>query len=140
MSTPKAGQNLAIAGVVCQLGPIIGFGGSMIGVIRAYDTIDKNPGIGHPAGLSESIGSAMVITAIGLIIGIIGLILLTVSVTACRYRAEWFFWFLVGYGVLALSVFPVGTAFGVFFLVYCLTKRQEFLRSSTATLTVPPQR
>jgi hypothetical protein len=111
----------------------------MIGVIGAYDTIGKNPGIEDPAALSESIGFALVITAIGLIIGIVGVILLTGSVTACRYRAEWFFWFLVVYGVLALSAFPVGTAVGVFFLVYCLTKRQEFLRPRTATLTVPPQ-
>ena len=78
-------------------------------------------------------------TVIGFIVGIIGLILITVSVAACRYRAEWFVWFLVVYGVLALSVFPVGTAFGVFFLVYFLTKRQEYLRPATDTLQAPPQ-
>lgn len=89
---------MAIAGVVCQLGPMVGLVGSMIGVMGAYDTIGKNPGIENPAGLSESIGSAMVITAIGQIIGIVGLILVTVSVSACRYRAEWFFTFLVIYG------------------------------------------
>jgi hypothetical protein len=100
----------------------------MVAVKGAYETLGNNPGMGDPAAISESIGLSFVI-------GFIGLILLAVSVTACRYRAEWFFWFLVVYEVLALSVFPVGTAFGVFFLAYCLTKRQEFLRPSK----VPPQ-
>ena len=128
MSTAKTGRNLAIAGVVCQVGPIIGLAGTVIGMMGAFDSIGKTPGMGDPTVISESVGHVLISTAIGLVVGFIGLILLTVSVTACRYRAEWFFWFLVVYGSVALLAFPVGTAFGIFFLVYCLTKRQEFLK------------
>jgi hypothetical protein len=137
MNTTTIGRNLAIAGAVCQLGPVIGVAGTVIGMMGAFDTLGTTPGVGDPARLSESIGHVLVSTAIGLVVGIIGLILLTVSVTACRYRAEWFFWFLVVDGVQALSAFPVGSAFGVFFLVYCLTRRQEFLRPATDTLQAP---
>lgn len=61
-------------------------------------------------------------------IGFIGLILLVIALVKNRYRAEWFFWFLVIYGVIVMGTFPIiGLAFGIFFLVYCLTKRREFL-------------
>jgi hypothetical protein len=139
MSTPTTGRNLAIAGTVCQLGPIIGWAGSVLGMMGAFDTLAKPARPGDPVRLSESINHVLISAAVGLIVGVIGLILLTVSVTACRYRAEWCFWFLVVYGVLALSTYPVGTAFGVFFLGYCLANRQEFLRPATTTLQAPPQ-
>ena len=138
MSTTKTGRNLAIAGVVCQVGPIIGLAGTVIGMMGAFDSMGKTPGMGDPTLISESIGHVLISTAIGLVVGFIGLILLTVSVTACRYRAEWFFWFLVVYGSVALLAFPVGTAFGIFFLVYCLTKRQEFLKLDANATTPSP--
>ena len=138
MSTPKTGRNLAIAGVVFQVGPIIGLAGTVVGMMRAFDSMGKTTGMGDPTRLSEPIGHVLISTAIGFIVEFLGLILLTVSVTACRYRAEWFFWFLVVYGSVALLAFPVGTAFGIFFLVYCLTKKQEFLRPATDATTPPP--
>ncbi len=137
MTKTTTGRNLAIAGAACQLGPIIGLAGTVIGMMGAFDTLGSS-GVGDPSRLSESIGHVLISTVAGLIICTVGLILLTVSLTGCRYRAEWFFWFLVIYGFLALVAFPVGTAFGVFFLVYCLTKRHEFLRSVPDTLQTPP--
>jgi hypothetical protein len=133
------GRNLAIAGAVCQLGPIIGLAGTVIGMMGAFNAIGSSgAGIGDPSMLSSSIGHVLISTAIGFIVGIIGLVLLIVSLTGCRYRAEWFFWFLIVYGVLALTVFPVGTAFGVFFLVYGLSKRHEFLRPASEARENPP--
>ena len=49
-----------------------------------------------------------------------------------RYRAEWFFWFLIIYGILL-----VGTPFGIFFLVYCLVYRREFLNPNVRKFRVP---
>jgi biopolymer transport protein ExbB/TolQ len=137
MTKPTTGRNLAIAGAACQLGPSIGLAGTVIGMMGVFDTLDSS-GLSDPSRLNESISQVLISTEAGLIIGTVGLILFTVSLTGCRYRAEWFFWFLVIYGFLALFAFPVGTAFGVFFLVYCLTKRHEFLRSVPDTLQTPP--
>ena len=139
------GRFLAIAGAICQIGPIVGLAGTMLGMKQAFDSLGTSnvggvsPLSGGVSGLSDSIGVVLISTAIGLIVGIIGLILLIVSLTGCRYRAEWFFWFLVIYGVLALTGFPVGTVFGVFVLVYCLTKRHEFLRPSSEVFERPPE-
>lgn len=112
---------------------------------QAFDSLGTSnvggvsPLSGGVSRLSDSIGVVLISTAIGFIIGIIGLVLLIVSLTGCRYRAEWFFWSLVIYGVLALTAFPVGTAFGIFVLVYCLTKRHEFLRLGSEAPEKPPE-
>ena len=127
MNPTKTGKNLAIAGAVLQLGPVIGLAGTVLAMMAEFDAIGTR-GVGDPSRLSVSIGHVLNSTLVGLIIGFIGLVLLTVSLVKCRYRAEWFFWFLVIYGGFALFAFPVGSAFGIFFLVYCLTKRHEFLQ------------
>lgn len=141
MSTSKAGRNLAILGTACQLGPVIGLIGAMIGMINAFKTLGSTHSFSDPAVISGGLGYSLFISAIGLFVGLIGLILLIVSLTAGRYRARWFFWFLVVYGALLLFFFPSGTAFGLFFLVYCLTKTQEFLAPAPSlppTSPLPP--
>ena len=132
MSKSATGRNLAISGIVCQLGPMFGLATSMIGMLRAFNELGST-GIGDPSHLSQAIGQTLMGTMLGMLVGLVGVVLLIVSVTACRYRAEWFFWFLVIYGALALTVFPIGTPFGIFFLVYCLNKRDEFLNRSQIT-------
>ncbi len=127
MSTSKAGRYLAILGTACQLGSVVGLIGAMIGMANAFKTLGGTHSVSDPAVLSGGLGYSLFITAIGFFVGLIGLILLIIALTASRYRARWFFWFLVIYGVLLLFFFPSGTAFGLFFLVYCLTKTQEFL-------------
>lgn len=59
----------------------------------------------------------------------VGVLLLAYALVWKRYREEWFFWFLVIYGFIAFGVFPFfGIPVGLFFIVYCLTKRSEFLK------------
>ncbi len=110
-------------------------------MINAFKTLGSTHSFSDPAVISGGLGDSLFISAIGLFVGLIGLILLIVSLTAGRYRARWFFWFLVVYGVLLLFFFPAGTAFGLFFLVYCLTKTQEFLAPAPSlppTSSIPP--
>jgi lipid-A-disaccharide synthase-like uncharacterized protein len=64
----------------------------------------------------------------GIAVSFVGLILVTIAVTACRYRAVWMFWFLCIYG--GLMIFSYFVPFGLFFLIFALVKKDEFLRTA----------
>jgi hypothetical protein len=96
----------------------------------------------HPVSVSQnSAGHGSVTTGnpffliliilLPLVGALIGLVLLSVSLTAFRYREKWFFWFLAIYSWPLLFFFPIGTGFGLFFLIYCLSRREEFLGGAT---------
>lgn len=121
------GKKLALTGAFLQLGPVIGVVGTVIGMMRAFDTLAAQ-GIGDPQRLSANISEVLIATIAGLALGVIGLVFLCIALFGCRYRAEWFFWFLVIYGALLLLGFPVGTVAGIVVLVSCLTLRHEFLK------------
>ena len=71
----------------------------------------------------------------GIGVAFIGIIMFVVAITRLRYRREWAFWFACVYGGCLILLFPVGTPFGVFLLIYALTRRQEFLPVSTTLAT-----
>lgn len=119
-----------------QAGPLIGMMATVIGMRKAFCSLGAS-GINDPVQLSNNIGGVLVATAIGISIGLIGAILLFVSLLGFRYRAAWFYWFLVIYGVNILFAFPVGTVIGPFLLVYILTNRNQFL--APASHSGPPQ-
>jgi hypothetical protein len=136
---PK-GKLLAIIGTVLQLAPCIWVVAYVVTVVRMFKTAGRSPTVDlhQPlkfledtvAEMNSILGNALVLMLVGLGLGIAGLVLLIIALTSSRYREEWFFWFLIVYGVLLLGGFPIGTAVGVFFIVYCLTKRREFLHRS----------
>jgi len=66
------------------------------------------------------------ISIIAWILGIAGWILLAVALVSARYRAEWISWFLVFFSLILLGLFPVGTAFAIFFLLFVHNHRSEF--------------
>ena len=120
-----------------QLAPVIWVIGYFVSIFRLYKlavnsaTTVANNGFN---AVGEIFSQELVIMKnelwlilISILLGLVGLILLMISLIPLRYRAEWYFWFLNIYGVILLSAFPFGTIFGIFFLVYCLTKRREFL-------------
>jgi hypothetical protein len=96
-------------------------------MMRAFDTLAEAPGISDPQRLSANISDVLIATTAGLVFSVVGLVLLCIALFGYRYRAEWFFWFLVIYGALLLLGFPVGSVVGLVFLVFCLTRREEFL-------------
>jgi hypothetical protein len=131
------GKALAITGTILQLGPSIWIIAYLVVLFRLLMLARNLPqataskGLGAITELYSKIfsiyGDAIILVAIGLLAGVVGLVLLTISLVSSRYRAEWFFWFLIVYGVLLLGAFPcIGTAIGIFFIVYCLTNRREF--------------
>ena len=136
-STPQKGKILAIIGTALQLAPFIWVIAYLMTLFRLLN-LANNPqpvDLNHPleafnatmSKMNSILGDGAVLLIIGLLVGIVGLVLLIIALTISRYRAEWFFWFSVIYGLILCAGFPIGTAFGIFFLVYCLTKRREFL-------------
>jgi hypothetical protein len=60
------------------------------------------------------------------------LAVLCLALLACRYRAPWFFWFLLTISLPLLFLFPIGTGFGIWFLLYLRKHRHEFPKSIQA--------
>lgn len=126
------GRTLALTGAFFQLGPFIGAIGTTIGMMRAFQTLGSN-GVSDPQRLSANIGEVLLATAIGLGFSLVGLILICIALFASRFRAPWFFWFLVIYGCILLCGFPIGTIFGVVILTFSVTRRHEFLTPTAPT-------
>ena len=120
------GKTLAITGAVLLFGPLIGLLGTVAGMMGAFQTLGDK-GIAHPKMLAASVQITLLATAGGMVLGLIGVILLIISLFNCRYRATWFFWYLVIYGGLIMFGFPIGTIIGVALLGFCLTHKDEFL-------------
>ena len=108
-STAIIGAWLQVLFIPCAIGSTLAFG-------YAVD----DPATTDPIFITR------LVLGIGAIIGLVGLILLCVTLLRSRYRAGWFFWFLVLYGSLLILIIPVGTVFGLLLVVYCLTRRREF--------------
>jgi hypothetical protein len=130
--TASKAKRFAVIGIVLQLAPCI----PILAYFTSILSFFSHAFGAHDAGQ----GTAAVETLVGQMIGVVilcivcllavltGMALLMIALTKLRYREEWFFWFLMVYSVLILGAFPIGTAAAIFFLVYCLTRRQEFLK------------
>ena len=125
IQNPRTGLVLSVCGVALQIGIVVALLSIMPGLLSALSTLSAS-GIGDPASLVGAAGEVFSGAAVGLVLGLLGLVLLSVALVGSRYRAGWLFWFLSVYGIFLLVVVPVGTAFGIFFLVYIRTHRQEF--------------
>jgi len=103
---------------------------------HAFSSLGSS-GIGDRERLSVAIGDTLIATAIGLSVGIIGVMLIAVSVLVFRYRTPWIFWFSIIISILFLLVIPIGTIMGIVILIYSITHRNEFLAPSAPA--APPQ-
>lgn len=79
-----------------------------------------------PQVASTIAGEALMQIAAISVFAVPGFLLLTTALTFSRYRAPWFFWFVCLSSFIVLFVFPLGTAFGIFFFVYAFLHRLEF--------------
>ena len=136
MKSNRTGRALAILGLLLQIGPLVGMGCAMVSMVSFQDKLMVRGGVDQSA-LQLPLAQMFAPVIIGFAVGVVGAVLMVLALTVCRYRAEWFFWFVVVFGVLSLGAFPIGTGFGVFFLVYALTKRDEFLKKPVAVPSVP---
>jgi hypothetical protein len=131
------GKTLALTGAWLQLGPLFGLLGTVIGMISAFQKMGSN-GMGQPEALAKDIEFALVTTAIGAPFGLIGLILMLIALFKSKYRALWFFWFLVAWSILCIPNVPIGTICGVGLLYYLITHKEEFKTPRTRAHTRSP--
>lgn len=122
--SPPRGAFIAKLGAWLQLAQVIGLAGTAVGMMKAFRVLGT-AGSNDPAKLSAAIGEVLWTTSLGIAISFVGVILVIIAITACRYRATWMFWFLCIYG--GLMIFSYFFPFGLFFLIYALVKKQEFL-------------
>ena len=79
MKSRKGPISLIVMGSLLALGPMWGVLGTVIGMIRAFDTIQQT-GAGTPERLASDIGVSLYSTAAGMIMFPVGLALLVVGI------------------------------------------------------------
>jgi hypothetical protein len=132
-TSSQRGAFIAKLGAWLQLAQVIGFGGTVIGMMKSFKVLSES-GRSDPSILSEAIGGVLISTFIGIALSLIGIVLVIIAITACRYRSAWMFWFLCIYG--GLMSFSHFFPFGLFFFIYALVKKGEFLKPQQEVL--PP--
>lgn len=120
----NSGAFIAKLGAWLQLAQFIGLAGTVIGMMKAFRAIGTS-GTSDPTLLSGAIGEVLIAAAGGIAVSLVGILLVLIAITVCRYRAVWMFWFLCLYG--GLMIFSYFVPFGLFFLIYALVKKDEFL-------------
>ena len=127
----NSGAFIAKLGAWLQLAHVIGFARIVPGMLQAFREL-ATTGPGDPAILSAIIGEILIALSVGVALSVIGLLLVLIAITVCRYRAKWMFWFLCLYG--GLIIFSYFVPFGLFFLIFGLVKKDEFLRQPAPAL------
>lgn len=139
-SQPQRGAFIAGLGAWLQLAQVIGVlstGLAMIGALKSLDH-GRTPG---PFQLSHIFGEVFIFAAAGITLSLIGIVLVTIAITACRYRAVWMWHFLCVYGlgilygnVCLIYVGQLAVMFylpvSLFFLIFAVVKKDEFQRAT----------
>jgi hypothetical protein len=126
---------VAKLGAWLQMAPVLGIFAVAFGMIEAFEVL-KTSGAGDPARLSAVIGEVITCFGVASLLALIGLVLVTGTITVCAYRSKWMFKFLRSFGALSLAPFVFGhfeislyLPFGVFFLIFAHVKKEEFMRA-----------
>ncbi len=145
MNEPSSNSGAFIAklGAWLQLaqfvGFAIGFARTVPGMMKAFHELGT-AGPGDPALLSAAIGEILIAVLVaasgGIALSLIGILLVLIAITVCRYRAKWMFWFLCIYGGLMIFILWYFLPFGLFFLIFALVKKDEFLPRPAPALPV----
>ncbi len=120
------GRLLAVVGSCCLFAPLVGVSITIFSIIRSFGEMSQSVPATDPGFVSQPIGEALVATAIGFGIGVLGIGLVCVAIFGFRFKPPWLRNTLITALVLWLPAFPVGTVVGVVALVVLIRKRQVF--------------
>ena len=84
-------RRLSILATIAGAGPMLGFFGTVIGMIKAFLVIEEKGGVVNAADLAGGISEAMVTTAAGLVVGIVAYLAyntLVAMVNKVMYKLE----------------------------------------------------
>ena len=130
------GKQIALLGVILQLGFVIGLAGTVIGMLRAFAELSKNSHA-QPEALASHISLALYTTAGGMILSIIGVVLLFIALFGTKYRAPWFKTAMLILAILWLFHIPIGTILGAIVLIYLSKHSNEFTEPAGGAYVSP---
>jgi hypothetical protein len=128
----KKGRKWALWGAWLQVGAVIGLIWTVIGMISSFQNVSPSE-----TALANGISSELTPVLIASVASFIGVILLAVALFRKKYRAAWFFWFLLIYGILIAMNYWEGTAIGGLLIIYLFYKKDEFLGSKKELVAKP---
>ncbi len=127
----EKGKQLAVWGLILQLGSVVGLLGTLIGMVRVFNSV-ADAKTAQAGALSQDISAVLYPTIAGSVLGLIGIILILVALFRVRYRAPWFCTMLWILSVLWLLSFPIGTILGIIVIVYLVKHENEFTQQTPA--------
>jgi hypothetical protein len=130
----QTGKQLAITGLVlqlCALGTLIF---TMVGILREFDRMSA---ASDASGLASGISANLTPMAAGSVVGLIGIILISIALLTLRYRAPWFRTMLWVLSIIWLPAFPVGTILGVIVIIYLIKHKDEFKTPAAGAIRRP---
>jgi len=126
------GRKYALWGAWLQVGAVIGLIWTVIGMISSFQKV-----LPSGAALANEISNELTPVLFALVASFIGAILLAVALFVKKYRAAWFFWFLLIYGILIAMNLGAGTVIGGLLIIYLIYKKDEFLESKRELVSKP---
>lgn len=81
-----------------------------------------------PKFTAGRISASLVPLIFCLMFAIPGMLICIVLATTSPYRAPWFFWTSMFLSIVFVLVIPIGTIFGLPFLIFLISRRSEFRR------------
>ena len=126
------GRKYALWGAWLQVGAIIGLIWTVVGIISSFQNVSPSG-----TGLANQISNELTPALIASVASFIGVIFLAVALFRKKYRAAWFFWFLLIYGILIAMNYWEGTAIGGLLIIYLFYKKDEFLGSKKELVAKP---
>ena len=126
------GRKWSLWGAWLQVGAVIGLIWTVVGIISSFQKV-----LPSGAALAKEISSELIPVLIASVASFIGAILLAVALFVKKYRAAWFFWFLLIYGILIAMNYWEGTLIGGLLIIYLIYKKDEFLESKRELVAKP---
>ena len=127
------GKQLALWGLVLQLGFVVGVGGTVIGVMHAFSRMAAD-GTAQLSDVAPGISTALHSTVAGMLISMVGAVLLLIALLGAKFRATWFYRTMWVFGILWLFSVPIGTVAGIIVIVHLVNHKEEFTEPSTGEL------
>jgi hypothetical protein len=116
---------LAALATAVQCTLLLGIASCTAKMVETFRAITAS-GSSDPQLMAQGIGQALVPVVLAVGFSTLGMLVSVVIIAASRYRARWFYSSSVASAIIHILTFPIGTAFGLAFLVLLIVKRREF--------------
>ena len=124
--TSSPGRLLAVVGSFCLFAPLVGVSVTVASLVRSFAEMSQSAPATDPSIVSRSVGEALVATAIGFGVSVVGICLVCTAIFAYRFTPPWLRSTLIAASLLWLFAFPVGTVVAVIALILLVRKRHVF--------------